>query len=61
VENIAIGSNECWDLSKTVELQVLSINTFGRLGVDNLEVDVVGLCDCEDCSAAGVTLKREKC
>lgn len=56
VESVSISTDESWDLAETVELQVLSRDTLGRLGLNNLEVDIVGLCDSADGGGAGVTL-----
>ena len=41
VESVAIGTDEGWDLSKAIELQVFSWNTLGWLGLDDLELDIV--------------------
>ena len=48
VESVAISTNEGWDFAELVKLQVFSRNTLGRLGLNDLEVDVVCLCDCAD-------------
>lgn len=48
MEGITIGADECGDLSKLVELQVLSRDTLSWLSLDDLEFDVVGLRDCEN-------------
>lgn len=55
-EDVTIGALKSGNLSKLVELEVLGRDTLGRLGVDNLKVEVVGLSDCANGSAAGVTL-----
>jgi len=55
-ENVAIGTLKGRDFTELVELQILGRDTLGRLSVDNLELEVVCLCDCEDGGAAGVTL-----
>jgi hypothetical protein len=41
VKGIAISTDESWNFSETVELQVLVWNTLGWLGLDNLKVDIV--------------------
>ena len=56
VENISISSNKSWNFSESVELQIFGINSLLGLGMDNLEVDIVGLCNCENCSAASIAL-----
>lgn len=55
-ENVVVGALEGWDLSKAVELLVVVADTLGWLGVDNLEVELVGLGDSHDGSGAGVAL-----
>jgi hypothetical protein len=57
VEGVSISANESWDFSKLVELEVLLRDTLSRLGLDNLEIDVVGLCNCTNGSRAGVALQ----
>lgn len=56
-EDVAISALEGGNLAELVELEVLGRDTLGRLGVDNLELEVVGLSDCKDSSAAGVALE----
>jgi hypothetical protein len=41
VKDVAIGTDEGWNPAKTVELQVFIWDTFGWLGLDNLEFDIV--------------------
>jgi hypothetical protein len=48
VDRIAVGADESWDLAKLVDLEVLSGNTLGRLGLDDFDIDVVGLCNSAD-------------
>lgn len=48
VESVAIGANESWDLSKLVDLQVLGGDTLSWVLGDDLEIDIVGLCDSLD-------------
>jgi len=45
VESVTISTDECWDLSELVELQVLGRDTLCRLGLNNLELETIGLCD----------------
>lgn len=59
-EDVAIGTLKGRDLSELVELEVLGRDTLGRLSVNNLKVKVVGLSNCADGSAAGVTLLDKK-
>lgn len=56
MENIAIGTNEGWDLSKLVDLAVVGGDTYCRVGDDKLEVDVVCLRNCTDGSSTNVAL-----
>jgi hypothetical protein len=58
VEGVAICADEGWDLSELVDLEVLSRNALGRLGLDYFDVDVVGLCNSTNSSGAGVTLAK---
>lgn len=46
VESVSISTNKGWNLSKLVQLEVLSGETLCWLSLDNLEVNIVGLCDC---------------
>jgi len=48
VEGIAVGPDEGWDLAELVDLEILSGNTLGRLGLDDFDIDVVGLCNSAD-------------
>jgi hypothetical protein len=48
VDRIAVGADEGWDLAELVDLEVLSGNTLGRLGLDDFDIDVVGLCNSAD-------------
>jgi hypothetical protein len=56
VENVAISTDEGWDLAETVVLEVLSIDALGWLNVDDLKIDVVGLGHSPDGSRARVGL-----
>lgn len=55
-ENVAVGALESRDLSELVQLEVLSRDTLGRLSVDNLKIELVGLCDSAQGGGAGVAL-----
>ena len=44
------------DLAELVELEVLSLDTLGRLGVNDVKVEAVGLCDGQQGGGTGVTL-----
>jgi hypothetical protein len=48
VESVAISTDESWDLAELVELEIFGGNTFSRLSLNDLEVDVICLCDCAD-------------
>ena len=55
-QNVAISALECGNLAELVELQVVRRDTLGWLGVDILEVKLVGLCDSENGGGAWVAL-----
>ena len=57
-QDVAILALESWDLSKLVELSVVVADALGWLGGHNLEVDVVGLGNCENGGGAWVTLRE---
>lgn len=57
-EDVAIGALEGWDLAQAVQLLVVVANALGWLGVDQLDVEVVGLRDGEEGGGAGVALLR---
>lgn len=59
VESVAISTDKGRNLSKLIKFEVLGRDTLGRLSLNNLEVNIVGLRDCADGSGAGVAL-REK-
>lgn len=59
VENIAVSADEGWDLAELVQLQVLRRDTFSWLGLNNIEFDVIGLCNSTNGGGAGVTLKEQ--
>lgn len=59
-ENVAVGALEGGDLSELVQLEVLSGNTLGRLGVDNFKVKAVGLGDSTQGGGAGVALGQSQ-
>ncbi|THZ80313.1 hypothetical protein D6C84_07549 [Aureobasidium pullulans] len=44
-EDVAVGTLEGGDLAELVELEVLGLDTLGRLGVNDVKVEAVGLCD----------------
>jgi hypothetical protein len=58
VESVSISTNKCRDLSKFVYLKVFCRDTFGRLSLDNLKLNVVGLRNCTNGSGAGITLRE---
>ena len=58
VQSVAIGTNESWNFSKLVDLEVVSRDPFGWFGFDNLEFDVVGLGHSADSGGAGIALRR---
>lgn len=55
-ENEAVGTLEGRDLAELVELQVVGRDTLGRLGLDELNVEAVLLCDSKERGGARVTL-----
>jgi hypothetical protein len=55
-EDVAVGTLEGGDLAELVELEVLGVDTLGRLGVNNVKVEAVGLCDGQQGGGTGVTL-----
>lgn len=56
-QDVAVSALESWDLAQLVELAVVIANALCRLGVDDFNVEVVGLCDGEEGGGAGVTLR----
>lgn len=58
MQSVAIGTNESWDFSKLVYLEVVGRDAFSWFGLNNFEVDVVGLGHCTDGSGAGIALRR---
>jgi hypothetical protein len=56
-EDVAVGTLEGGDLAELVELEVLGVDTLGRLGVNNVKVEVVGLCDGQQGGGTGVALR----
>jgi len=58
VEGVAVCADEGWDLSELVDLEVLSRNALGRLGLDDFDVDVVRLCNSANSGGAGVALEE---
>jgi hypothetical protein len=56
MESVSIGTDKGWHLSKLVEFEILSRDTLGWLGLDDLELDIVGLRNGANGSRAGVTL-----
>ncbi len=55
-EDEAISTDKGWDLAEWVDLEELSIDTVDDIGIDNLEIDVVGDSDGLDGDAAWVAL-----
>jgi hypothetical protein len=45
VESITISTNKSWNLSQLVDFEVVRRDALYRVGVNNLELDVVGLGD----------------
>lgn len=58
VKSIAVSANECWDFAKLVDLQVLIGDTLRCVGLDDLELDVVGLGHSANSGGAGVALMK---
>ena len=56
-EDVAVGALEGGDLAELVDLEVLGVDTLGRLGVNNVKVEVVGLCDGQQGGGTGVALR----
>lgn len=56
MENEAILSNECRDFPQSIQLQVLSRDTFTWCGLDDLELESIGLSDSFDRSGSWVVL-----
>lgn len=56
-ENEAVGALEGRDLAELVDLQVVRRDALGRLGVDELDVEAVLLCDRKEGGGARVTLQ----
>lgn len=56
VENVAVSTDEGRDLAKLVVLEVLSAGG-GGVGVDNLEIEAVGLGHSKDSRGPGVGLR----
>lgn len=46
VEGETISTDKGWDFAELVDLEVLSRDTLGWLGLDDIELDVIGLCNC---------------
>jgi len=61
VQLISIAAYKSGNLSKLVDAQILRGDTFARLGVDYLELDVVGFGNCANGNRASVTLQRGAC
>jgi hypothetical protein len=59
-QDVTVSTLKGRDLGELVELEVLVADTLGRLGVDNVEVQAVGLCDGQQGSGTGVTLRRSQ-
>ncbi|THX29268.1 hypothetical protein D6D10_08970 [Aureobasidium pullulans] len=58
-EDVAVGTLEGGDLAELVELEVLGLDTLGRLGVNDVKVEAVGLCDGQQGGGTGVTLRKD--
>jgi hypothetical protein len=54
----AVLALEGGDLSELVELQVVGRDTLSRLGLDELNLEAILLCDCEERSGARVALSN---
>lgn len=46
VEGEAVSTNESWDFAELVDLEVILRDSLSWLGLDDVELDVVGLCNC---------------
>lgn len=57
MEDVTVSTDEGWDLAKRVDLEVLLRDTVGWVGLNNLELNVVGLGHSQNGSGAWVTLK----
>lgn len=57
-QDVAVGALEGGHLAELVELAVVIADALGRLGVDDVELEVVGLGHGEDGGGARVTLDR---
>jgi hypothetical protein len=57
VESVAISSDKRRNLSELVDLEILSGDTFCRLSVDDLELDIVCLGYCFDGEGPRVVLR----
>lgn len=60
MESVAISTNESWDLAELVDLEILRRDTLGRVGVDELQVDVVRLGHSSDGNGARVFLRAKR-
>jgi hypothetical protein len=60
VESVTIGADKGWDLPKLVDLEVLGGDAFRRLGLNDLEINAVGLGNCTNSSGAWVALWRRQ-
>lgn len=56
-QDVAISSLEGGNLAELVDLEVIGRNTLGWLSVDNLEVELIRLCDGQKGRTAWVALK----
>lgn len=57
-QEVAIAALESWNLAQLVEQAVVIADAFGRLGVDEFELDVVGICDGQEGGRAWVVLQK---
>jgi len=48
VDSVTVGTDECRDLSKLVELEIFVGKALARLSLDNLDFDVIGLGHCKN-------------
>jgi len=56
VESVAISTDEGWYLSELVDFEILGRDSFGRLSLNNLKVNVICLGNGANGYGAGVAL-----
>jgi len=58
-EDEAISTNECGNASELVDLAVVGRDTSARVGLDEFDVELVGLGHGQETDSARVALKKE--